>query len=102
MSAKYATTSPYYGTPTFGSGQFLDLWSGKTIPTDTSDALYQIDPPYNLRPDLLAYDIYQDANLWWVFAVRNPDVLLDPVFSFVAPNVIYVPTKAVVQKALGL
>jgi hypothetical protein len=100
MSSTYATTSPYYQTPTWGP--FLDLWNNITIPPDVSDALYQIDPPYNLRPDLLAYDLYQDSNLWWVFAVRNPNVLLDPVFGFQAPVVIYVPSKAVVQKALGL
>jgi hypothetical protein len=96
----YSTTSPYYKTPNWG--QFLDLWNSISIPNDVSDALYQIDPPYNLRPDLLAYDMYQDSNLWWVFAVRNPDVLKDPVFSFRSPTIIYVPTKAVVHKALGL
>jgi hypothetical protein len=100
MAANYAKTSPYLGTGTWGP--FLDVWAGKTIPADPSDALYQIDPPYNLRPDLLAYDLYQDSNLWWVFAVRNPNTLIDPVFGFTAPTVIYIPTKAVVQQALGL
>ena len=100
MASNYKHASPYYNTPTWG--QFLDVWKGITIPTDVSDARYQIDPPYNLRPDLLAHDMYQDSNLWWVFAVRNPDVLLDPVFSFVAPTIIYVPTLNVVKTALGL
>jgi hypothetical protein len=96
----YSTVSPYNKTPKWG--QFLDLWSGVTIPADVSDALYQIDPPYNLRPDLLAYDLYKDSGLWWVFAVRNPDVIQDPIFDFVAPNIIYVPNKLVINKALGL
>jgi hypothetical protein len=100
MAATYSTTSPYYNTGTWGP--FLDIWQGVTIPADVGDARYQIDPPYNLRPDLLAYDMYQDSNLWWVFAVRNPDVIIDPVFSFVAPNIIYVPPKSVVYSALGL
>ena len=100
MSATYSTTSPYYNTPTWGP--FLDIWKSVSIPASVSDARYQIDPPYNHRPDLLAYDLYQDANLWWVFAVRNPDVLTDPLFSFVAPTIIYVPTLAVVKTALGL
>jgi hypothetical protein len=100
MNTSYASTSPYARTPQWG--QFLDLWVGVTIPADVSDARYQIDPPYNLRPDLLAYDMYQDTNLWWVFAVRNPDVLKDPVFNFLAPTIIYVPTKATVTRALGL
>lgn len=100
MSSIYKKSSPYYNTPDWG--QFLDVWNGMTIPSDVTDARYQIDPPYNRRPDLLAYDMYGDSNLWWVFAVRNPDILRDPVFSFVSPVIIYVPTKAVITSALGL
>jgi hypothetical protein len=100
MTATYSPSSPYSSTPVWGN--FLDIWNGKTIPADVTDARYQIDPTYNLRPDLLAYDLYQDSNLWWVFAVRNPDVLIDPVFGFIAPRIIYAPTKAVVYRALGL
>jgi hypothetical protein len=100
MSATYKITSPYYQTGTWG--QFLDVWRGVVIPGDVTDALYQIDPPYNMRPDLLAHDMYQDSSLWWVFAVRNPDVLVDPVFNFIAPTIIYVPTKQTVITALGL
>ena len=98
----YAATSPYYTTPTWGP--FLDVWKYNTlaIPANVGDALYQIDPPYNLRPDLLAYDMYQDSNLWWVFAIRNPDVLLDPVFDFVSGAIIYVPPTTVIFSALGL
>ena len=100
MVANYNKTSPYFQTPTWGP--FLDIWKGVVIPADVSDARYQIDPPYNNRPDLLAYDMYKDSNLWWVFAVRNPDVLIDPVFSFIAPTIIYVPSYSVVKTALGL
>jgi hypothetical protein len=100
MSAIYSTTSPYFGTSNWGP--FLDVWAGKTIPADVTDVVYQIDPPYNNRPDLLAQDIYQDVNLWWVFAIRNPDIIKDPIFDFVAPTIIYVPSRSVVIKALGL
>ena len=98
--AKYSSTSPYNGTGTWGP--FLDVWAGKTIPPATTDARYEIDPPFNLRPDLLAHKLYGDSNLWWVFAVRNPDVLKDPIFNFIAPNIIYVPTSTTVKNALGL
>jgi hypothetical protein len=99
MSATYAKTSPYYGTQLWG--QFLDVWAGKTIPANTTDALYQIDAAYNLRPDLLAYDLYQDTNLWWVFAVRNPDSLIDPLLNFRTGTLIYVPTKDTILTAIG-
>lgn len=100
MSVAYSSTSPYYGTPNWG--QFLDVWAGKTIAPSLTDALYQIDPSYNLRPDLLAYDMYQDTSLWWVFAVRNPDVLTDPLLSFRTGTIIYVPTAATVKASLGI
>jgi hypothetical protein len=100
MAAIYSSTSPYYGTPLWG--QFLDVWASKTIPPAVTDALYQIDTPYNYRPDLLAYDMYQDSNLWWVFAVRNPDTIKDPLFDFKAGAIIYVPTKTTLASALGI
>jgi len=100
MSIAYAKTSPYYNTTT--KGFYLDVWNGITIPPDITDALYQIDSPYNRRPDLLAYDMYKDTGLWWVFAVRNPDVLLDPLLNFVTGTVIYVPARTTVQQALGI
>lgn len=98
--AKYSSTSPYYNTTTWGP--FLDVWAGKTIPANVTDAVYQIDPIYANRPDLLAYDMYQDSTLWWVFALRNPDTLIDPIFSFTPPTIIYVPTYNTVKSALGL
>ena len=98
--ANYSRTSPYSGTQTWG--KFLDVWSGKTIASHITDAVYQIDQIYHLRPDLLANDMYQDSNLWWVFAVRNPDVLVNPLLNFTTGTIIYVPTKAVVQQSLGI
>lgn len=100
MTATYSKTSIYSGTPFWG--KYLDVWKSKTIDPDITDAVYQIDNTYNIRPDLLAYDLYKDANLWWVFAIRNPDVLEDPLFSFTAGKIIFVPTLAVVKKSLGI
>jgi hypothetical protein len=76
------------------------VWPGKTITANVTDAVYQIDQIYNFRPDLLANDMYQDSSLWWVFAVRNPDVLKDPLLSFTTGTIIYVPTKTVIQQQL--
>lgn len=100
MAAAYSKSSPYYGTGTWGP--FLDTWRGKTIAPSVTDARYQIDSIYNLRPDLLAFDLYQDAGLWWVFAIRNPDVLVDPLLSFTTGKIIYVPAKDTLQTSLGI
>jgi hypothetical protein len=98
--ATYSRSSPYSNTQTWGP--FLDVWKSVIIPPHATDAIYQIDQPYNLRPDILAYDMYKDVGLWWVFAVRNPDVLLDPLLDFTTNKIIYVPTQKVVQQAIGL
>ena len=94
----YSKTSPYYGTTTWGP--FLDIWQGKKIPVSSDDAVYQIDSPYDLRPDLLAYDLYRDTGLWWVFAIRNPDVLPDPLMNFRTGRIIYVPSLNTIKQAL--
>lgn len=100
MTATYSRSSPYYGTRTWG--KFLDTWTGKTITASPSDAVYQIDNIYNLRPDLLAYDLYQDSALWWVFAIRNPDVLSNPLLGFTTGKIIYIPTRATLQEQLDI
>lgn len=96
----YSKTSPYYGTTTFGN--FLDVAAERPIPIDPSDVQYTIDAPYDLRPDLLAVDLYGTPSLWWVFAVRNPNTLLDPLFDFTAGTTIYIPKKETITAALGL
>lgn len=100
MSSTYSRSSPYFGTRTWG--KFLDVWPGKYIEPNSSDAVYQIDNIYNLRPDLLAHDLYQDSSLWWVFAIRNPDVLSNPLFGFTTGKIIYIPTKATLQAQLDI
>jgi hypothetical protein len=96
----YAKSSPYYGAGF--SGSFLDLMQKRKITKLSTDKLYSIDRIYHLRPDLLAFDLYQKSALWWVFAARNPNALKDPLFDFVTNNVIYLPDRASLITDLGL
>ena len=98
--AVYSKTSPYYSTSTFGN--FLDVLAYRDIPAKASDTYYEIDTVYSRRPDLLASDLYGDSNLWWVFIVRNPNVLKDPIFDFTAGKRIYIPQKETITSALGI
>ena len=100
MAIAYNKTSPYANTNTFAF--FLDIVDIPAIPYDPSDVQYQIDAIYRGRPDLLAFDLYGDSNLWWVFSVRNPNVLQDPVYDFLPGATIYVPKKDTLTAALGL
>ena len=64
---------------------------------------YTILPVYDYRPDMFAYDLYGNANLWWVFASRNPNVLgPDPYFNFTAGLGIYIPTIDTLRVVLGI
>lgn len=96
----YSGNSPYAQTKTFGN--FLDVMTNRPIAKKDDDVLYEIDKVYEFRPDILASDLYGDSALWWVFAVRNPNVLKDPLFDFRAGAQIYIPKKATLQQDLGV
>lgn len=100
MSAVYSKTSPYANTEKFSF--FLDVASIPNIPAEPSDVAYELDNIYKHRPDLLAFDLYGDSSLWWVFSIRNPNVLQDPVFDFLPGVTIYIPKKTTIVSALGI
>jgi hypothetical protein len=102
MQSIYPRTSPYYDTPVVNN-KFLDVATYRPIPFNTLDVFMTVTPVYQFRPDLLAYDLYSDARLWWVFAARNPNILgPDPYFNMVAGLQIYVPTQSTLQRVLGI
>lgn len=96
----YSKTSPYSNTQTFGF--FLDVAQIRDIPKLASDKTFTVTAVYKHRPDLLANDLYGDPALWWIFAVRNPNSIEDPVFDFIPGLTIYVPKKETIDTALGL
>ena len=75
--AKYSRTSPYLNTPQNDIN--LEPLVIRTFDIEDDDQVYTIERTYAYRPDLLAFDLYGNAKLWWVFAVRNPDIIVDPV-----------------------
>jgi len=97
--ATYTKYSPYYATGSFGP--FLDIMEHRYIPKTDSDSIFKISVTYMYRPDLLAFDLYDNAGLWWVFASRNPDILIDPIFDFYVDQSIYIPKKDVLMQILG-
>lgn len=97
---QYRAASPYFQTGTYGI--FTDVMTNRPITKKTDDVLYEIDNVYEYRPDLLAFDLYGDSALWWVFAQRNPNVLKDPLFDFKSGYKIYIPQKTTLQQDLGI
>ena len=91
----YDKNSPYFQTNQVTNYvQYLDYWNGQYILPQGTDSLYQIGNAYKYRPDLLSYELYQTSLLWWVFALRNPNIIIDPVWDFIPGITIYVPSQA--------
>jgi len=98
----YPKQSPYYNTNVVNN-LYLDVMVDRNIPMLPSDVYFVITSTYQYRPDLLAYDLYGDAKLWWVFAERNPNRLgEDPYFNFIAGLGIYLPNINTLRTILGI
>jgi hypothetical protein len=98
--AIYAKTSPYANTKTTES--YLDIIEFRNLPNESDDVLFEITAQYAYRPDLLAYDLYKDSALWWVFSVRNKDIIRDPIYDMIAGKKIYLPKLSTMTRVLGV
>jgi hypothetical protein len=97
--ATYNATSPYYATQY--SQFFLDTMVNRPIPAQSDDLPFTINQTYQYRPDLLAFDLYDNAGLWWVFYQRNPNTLTKPPLDFALDTFIYVPKIGTLRSVLG-
>lgn len=100
MSSLYTKSSPYYITEI--TNGYLDVMSFRDFPFEKDDVLFEVTNTYEFRPDLLAYDLYKDSNLWWVFSIRNKKILKDPVYDLKAGVKIYLPKMSTLKKSLGI
>lgn len=98
--ATYKKTSPWATTPQ--NNLYLELLEIRPVPAETDDYVYKIENQYKHRPDLLAYDLYGESKLWWVFVQRNMEILKDPIYDFVPGTEIYLPKKRNLEKFLGV
>lgn len=95
----YSKTSPYFNTEIVNN--YLDVVNFRDIPKERDDILFEVTATYQYRPDLLAYDLYNDHQLWWVFAVRNRSIIKDPVFDMIPGVKIYLPKASTLAGVLG-
>jgi hypothetical protein len=80
---------------------FLDVNTLPELPQSSTDEPYVIGSGYDERPDLLAYELYGSSRLWWVFALRNPDVIVDPIRDFKTGVSIFLPGADSVRNITG-
>jgi hypothetical protein len=67
------------------------------IKESITDKTVILQEKYSMRPDLLAYDLYNNVEFWWVFTLRNLDIIKDPLMDFQAGIEIKVPSKETVE-----
>jgi hypothetical protein len=102
MTISYNSTSPYYKTTKKNSiVQYLDVWKPRFIVPDNSDIPIIITEKYRERPDLLSYQLYGTRDFWWVFIVRNPNQIKDPIYDMVPGLEIFAPTKERLFSSMG-
>jgi hypothetical protein len=91
--SQFKKSSPYVNTPI--NDWYLDIMPTLKVPKSDYDKIVKIPAEYDQRPDLLSQAEYGTPSLWWVFAVRNPDTLIDPINDFIAGTEIYVPDSVI-------
>lgn len=82
-------------------GLFLGVNKLPILNGSLYDEDYVIEQKYDQRPDLLAYQLYENPRLWWVFALRNLDRIQDPIRDFRAGTPIKLPSAESVNKIVG-
>jgi hypothetical protein len=97
--ANYTSISPYFTTNY--SQFYLDVMANRAIPRESDDVYFEITQTYRYRPDLLAFDLYQQPGLWWVFYQRNPNTLMTPPWDFDVGVSIYLPKISTLRSSLG-
>jgi len=99
MAEIHKLTSRYKVTPI--KDFYLDLWQVVDIDATIDDNLIELSAKYHERPDLLAYDLYGSPRLWWVFARRNMNELVDPIGDFKSGILIFTPAQSTIDRIVG-
>jgi hypothetical protein len=96
----FNSASPYAQTDIVNG--YLDVLNFIDIPAYSDDVQYTLTTKYLHRPDLLAYDVYGNTQLWWVFAARNKEIIKDSIFDFVPGQTIFLPKTATIKAVVGV
>lgn len=97
MPKQYSRES-FIRNPQYIDDKFMGMNNLPKVYKNVKDEAYIIGHGYDQRPDLLAYKLYGSTRYWWVFALRNPDILKDPIRDFKAGIRIMLPAEESVQR----
>jgi|AntAceMinimDraft_6_1070360.scaffolds.fasta_scaffold128789_1 hypothetical protein len=87
----YKKNSSYRNTPQ--TRKYLDIYQPAMIPDFTDTRIIAVTAKYHNRPDLLAYDLFDDSQLWWVLVLYNQDILLDPIRDLTTSIKLVIPNN---------
>tara|TARA_B100000886_G_scaffold338517_1_gene301540 strand:+ start:1916 stop:2200 length:285 start_codon:yes stop_codon:yes gene_type:complete len=91
--ADYRPDSLYRNTNIIGN-KSLDILNADDIDIEnTATTSVKLELKHDQKPDLLAYELYGNAKLWWVFALFNQNKLKDPIIDFKEGITIKVPVR---------
>ena len=93
----YPSTSPYAASKQ--TSWYVSLYKHRPIPPHRDDEEFEITAKYEFRPDKLSDDLYGTPEYYWVFAVRNRNLVNDPVWDLTVGKKIIVPTLTHVKKS---
>ena len=98
--------NPYNKKSIYRDSRIIDDYLGVVenipyVPIRDDDEFYVIPAEYDKRPDLAAYAFFGSTRLWWVFAKRNINILVDPIEDFEAGTEIRIPDPAAIKNRLG-
>lgn len=96
---EYSRQSQYSDTPQ--TSWYQDLYVHRSFTFSDSDSYFTITPEYQYRPDLLSNVLYGSPKYKWVFAVRNMDIIKDPVWDFKSGVKIRIPPVDVIKSEIG-
>tara|TARA_R110002074_G_scaffold1369_4_gene8123 strand:- start:30684 stop:30986 length:303 start_codon:yes stop_codon:yes gene_type:complete len=93
----YSKNSFLANAPTMSFYTGLNFNNLPVIVPSISDTTVTLTEKYHMRPDLLANDLYDNVEFWWVFSLRNLEILKDPINDFKAGLVITAPSPATIE-----
>lgn len=82
-------------------GEFLGVNNLPRMPKGIYDEDFTVTAEFHNRPDILALKLYGSTALWWVFALRNPDTIKDPIRDFKSGTQIKLPSMESVKAVTG-
>jgi hypothetical protein len=95
----YPASSPYAATPQ--TSWYISNYTHRPIPSAGDDKTLTINKRYQFRPDILSNDQYGTPAYWWVFAVRNRNIIVDPIWDLDIGRTIIIPSLSTIKKAIG-